>query len=179
MTETREDFDRFLGSAPIEQERGQGETGVEVGGLISQQLGQGRLGPVEVAGVGQTPRPPSTASSTTGGVNWEMNWRTAASGTAPVNWLTGLPSLKAITIGIPWTPKAWASRGLASTSTLAKPYGALGLVGHLFEDRAERLAGWHQSAQKSTTTGACLEPSITTVWKSASETSVTYVVIAI
>ena len=43
---------------------------------------------------------------------------TWAGGSAPMNSSTTLPSLKALTAGIDWMPKAWERRGLASVSTL-------------------------------------------------------------
>src|SRR5580700_10719849 len=75
--------------------------------------------------------------------------------------------------GIDWTLKAWATCGLASTSTLASSTAppvsptTFSMIG------PSVLHGPHHSAQRSTTTGTVIDRSITAVPNVASVTSVT------
>ena len=125
-----------------------------------------RLGQARVLAVGQrsTPAALSTAS---------IHWRSCASGTTPVNASIGWPPTTAYTIGMPCTRNIWASRGLASTSTLASTQAPPPSTASFSSTGESCLQGPHHSAQKSTTTGVVSERSSTSDWKVASVTSMT------
>src|SRR5207247_11205376 len=95
--------------------------------------------------------------------------------TAPTNWSTGLPSTKAHTFGIDITRNCCAVRWFASTSSLARRNSPSFSSAILSRIGPSVLHGWHQSAQKSTTTGRRLDSSMTASAKSASVTSTTTV----
>jgi len=103
----------------------------------------------------------------------EIHWRTWGSGSAPLNASTGWPPTTATTIGMDWTPNAWAIRGLASTSTLARTQAPLPASASRSSTGESCLQGPHQVAQRSTTTGTCNDRSRTSAWKLCSVTSMT------
>jgi hypothetical protein len=100
-----------------------------------------------------------------------MKARTWASGRAPVNSSTSLPATKALTLGMPRTPQRAAISGFWSEFSLARtkrpPYSAASFSSTGLSARQ----GAHHSAQKSTSTGARCEASMTFSWKSAVATS--------
>ena len=83
-----------------------------------------------------------------------------AGGIAPVNSATTLPSRKALTAGIPWTPNACESAWLESTSTLASSTSPSRSPTAASSAGPSWRQGPHHSAQKSTTTGTSRERSI-------------------
>ena len=117
----------------VDQQLGQRDDGLLVVGLEGQDLPQRRL----VAG-GQQRR--STASSASVGSRPSTNSRTSASGWAPTKPSTTLPSLSAYTAGIDCTWNAWRHLRVLVDVDLGQHDLAVGLVDHLLEDRAERLA---------------------------------------
>ena len=74
---------------------------------------------------------------------------------------------------MPCTRNAWASRGLASTSTLASTHAPPPSAASFSSTGESCLHGSHHSAQKSMTTGVVSDRSSTSVWKVASVTSIT------
>ena len=100
----------------------------------------------------------------------------SSDGIAPMNMLTGCPSRKATTVGMLWERTAWSSAlptRLASTSILASVNAPARLVAASSSIGPRVRQGPHQAAQRSTTTGAVLDPSTTTWSKVSSVTSIT------
>ena len=78
-----------------------------------------------------------------------------------MNSATTLPSLKALTAGMLAIWNFWATPGLRSVSTLAVSISPF-LSSTAFSRAGPSVRhGPHHSAQKSTTTGTCLERSTT------------------
>ena len=102
-----------------------------------------------------------------------IHCRSCGSGWAPWNASTGWPPAIAMTIGIDWTWNSCAMRGLASTSTLASTQLPLPSAASFSSTGESCLHGPHQSAHRSTTTGTCMDRSITSDWKVDSVTSTT------
>jgi hypothetical protein len=102
-----------------------------------------------------------------------MYCRTCASGSTPVKPSTSWPPTTAITIGMPCTRSAWASRGLASTSTLPSTQLPPPSAASFSSTGESCLHGSHHSAQKSRMTGVATDRSRTADWKFASVTSMT------
>jgi hypothetical protein len=100
-----------------------------------------------------------------------MTWRSWASGCTPLKPGANCPPIAAKTAGMPWMPRAWASRWLASTSTLASTQAPLPSMASFSRIGESCLHGSHHSAQKSMTTGVRSERSSTSLWKVASVTS--------
>ena len=96
---------------------------------------------------------------------------TCAGGCAPTNSPTSLPSLNALTAGMPWIRKAAEICWLASVSSLARSMSGSRLRTSSSSTGVSWRQGPHHSAQKSTTTGTSLERSITSCSNVASVTS--------
>ena len=100
--------------------------------------------------------------------------RTWGSGSAPLNSCSGCPPTTATTIGIDCTPNAWAIRGFASTSTLARIQVPPPASASRSSTGDSCLHGPHHSAHRSTTTGTSSERSSTSAWNVSSVTSMTH-----
>src|SRR5262249_36966942 len=97
-------------------------------------------------------------------------------GIAPMNILTGWPSRNATTVGMLCDRTACRSAlptPWASTSILARVNAPSRLVAASSSIGPRVRHGPHQEAQRSTTTGAVLDPSTTTCSKVSSVTSIT------
>ena len=79
----------------------------------------------------------------------------------------------ATTIGIDCAWNAWASRGLASTSTLASTHAPPASLASFSSTGLSCLHGPHHSAHRSTITGVVRDRSATSLLKVSSVTSIT------
>ena len=77
----------------------------------------------------------------------------------------------ATTIGMDCAWNAWASRGFASTSILARTHAPLASLASFSSTGLSCLHGPHQSAHRSTITGVVLDRSATSLLKVSSVTS--------
>ena len=98
---------------------------------------------------------------------------TCASGIAPRNASTIWPPMIATTIGMDCAWKAWASRGFASTSTLASTQAPLASLASFSSTGLSCLHGPHHSAHRSTITGVVRDRLTTSSLKVSSVTSKT------
>ena len=97
-----------------------------------------------------------------------------------MNMFTGCPPPNATTVGIPWLCTACNNAlptALASTSSLARRNAPWRSAATFSRIGPSVRHGAHHEAHMSTTTGRCIEPSITTCSKSASVTSSTVVAV--
>ena len=92
----------------------------------------------------------------------------ACSGMAPMNSESSLPSRNALTAGMLWMRNAIDAWGLASVSSLASRKSPPCCSASRSSTGPIIRHGWHQSAQKSTTTGRRKDSSSTSRWKVAS-----------
>ena len=112
-----------------------------------------------------SPSARATRMSASRGMWRSRKARTWASGRAPMNWSTILPSLKSWTVGRLRMPN-WAAISLsASVSSLARRNLPAYWSASLARTGIRARQGAHQSAQKSTRTGRSWEPAITAWWK--------------
>ena len=102
------------------------------------------------------------------------NARTCGSGAAPTNSAASRPSLKPLTVGMPWTPYCIANRWSSSVLILARMKPPLNSLASFSSTGPNIRQGPHQGAQKSTTMGTCRERSSTSAWNVVSVTSITY-----
>jgi hypothetical protein len=81
--------------------------------------------------------------------------------------------MTALTAGMPCTCAACARRGLASTSIFASTHAPSPSPASFSSTGLSWRHGPHHAAQKSSTTGTCMDRSITSSRKVASVTSIT------
>ena len=126
MLEQRE---RLLALAALVQDAGERDGGVGAAGLELERAPQDVLvaGRDERVGLGGHERVEEALDR--------------AGGWAPVNSATTLPSLNALTAGIPWIPKAAAMPWLASVSSLASSTLPSRARDRLLEHGRQRAAG--------------------------------------
>ena len=115
--------------------------------------------------------PSCTSASASEGTRPSKKLSTWAGGTAPTNSSTTLPSLNALTAGMPWIWKAAARLWLASVSSLASATWPSRALVAFSSTGVSWRQGPHHAAQKSTTTGSSRERSRTSCSKVASVVS--------
>src|SRR4051794_24098983 len=144
--------------------------------IASCTLASARAGSSSMARRSDASSPAATRLSASLGTSASKNRATAAGGWTPTNSDTSLPSLNALTAGMPWIWNACAMRGLASVSSLARTTWPSRSAAACSRIGPSARHGPHHSAQKSTTTGVVLDCSMTCCWKSCSVTSMTAMV---
>jgi hypothetical protein len=131
-----------------------------------------RRGSSSAASRSESSSPFASSSSAREGASESNSSSTFAFGTAPTNSPATSPSRKALTAGMPCTPKRAARPWLASTSTFASTTLPSRACSAASSAGPSVRHGPHHSAQKSTTTGTSFERSTTSRSKLASVTSI-------
>ena len=107
------------------------------------------------------------ANSVSLGKNLSKNAVIWPLGSAPIKPFTGCPLIISTQVGMLWMRKAWPSCGSASVSIFTSLNRPLYSASICSSRGPSTLQGPHQGAQKSTSTGVCMDASMTSVSKVA------------